>query len=135
MLIDKEIRKIFNQLDDGMPLRIPFEGSEIFVNFIDNATKLCLTSQVYFGGNYIPSSVRRCLSLKTPPFYGYSIPTFLSVDEHRFQINLNYLGETEDLSYADFKDLIGEFSAMAEQWRLYLDEHDRNDLVYVRVPK
>ncbi|CUI18018.1 conserved hypothetical protein [Candidatus Protochlamydia naegleriophila] len=132
MLIEKDIKKILNQLAGGDAIDVPFEGSDIRVRFLDDASKLSLTTSIYYGGNYIPSSVRRCLSHKSP-FSHPSIRTYLSIDEQQYQIYLNYLGHPDVLNQRQLKDLIEEFAQLAEQWRLYLDEHDKNDLVHVRV--
>lgn len=132
MLIEKEIQQLLNQLASGDSIKVAFDGSDIMIRFIDNASKLSLTALVYDGGNYIPSSVRRCLSHKSP-FPHPSIRTYLTVDEKNFQVKLNYLGHSEALTQDHFADLLEQFGWMAEKWRLYLDEHDKNDLVYVRV--
>jgi hypothetical protein len=131
MLIEKDIQHILNQLSEGEATKVSLGGSDIFIRSIDNASKLSLITSVYYGGNYIPSSVRRCLSHKFP-FYP-SMRTYLTLDESNFQIHLHYLGSIESLNQAHFKELIEEFSWIADEWRVYLDEHDKNDLVYVRV--
>ena len=132
MLVEKEIQQILRQLSGGKSIKVPFDGSDIMIRFIDDASKLSLSALVYQGGNYIPESVRRCLSRKSS-FFHTSVLTFFSVDEQHFQIMLNYLGQPQSLNKDEFKDLLEEFGEMAEKWRLYLDEHDRNDLIYVKV--
>lgn len=132
MLVEKNIQQILDQLACGDSINVPFDGSNIMVRTIDDASKLSLTALVYEGGNYIPNSVRRCLSRKSP-FFHPSIFTFLTVDEQRFQVKLNYLGQAQSLNHQKFKELLEEFGLIAEKWRLYLDEHDKNDLIYVRV--
>jgi hypothetical protein len=130
MLIEKDLQKALHQLADGQSIQLPYDGSDITIRFIDEASKLSISTNVYYGGNYIPSSVRH--SLKQPLISHPSIRTFLTVDEQNFQVNLNYLGHGTSLSYSHFRDLLEEFGMIAEKWRLYLDEHDKNDLVYVR---
>lgn len=132
MLIEKDIQQILSQLACGDSIKVPFDGSDIMIRIIDEASKLSLSALVYEGGNFIPISVRRCLSSKSP-FFHPSILTFLTVDEQKYQIRLNYLGHAESLNHHDFKQLLEEFGVMAEKWRLYLDDHDKNDLIYVRV--
>lgn len=132
MLIEKDIQQILNQLASGDSIKVAFDGSDIMIRFIDDASKLSLTTMVYDGGNYIPSSVRRCLSHKFP-FPRPSVLTYLTIDENHFQVKLNYLGPSETLTQDHFKELLEEFGWIAEKWRLYLDEHDKNDLIYVRV--
>lgn len=132
MLVEKDIQQILSQLAGGDSIKIPFDGSDIMIRVIDDASKISLTALVYEGGNYIPNSVRRCLSRKSP-FFHPSILTFLTVDEQYFQIRLNYLGQAQSLTHHHFKELLEEFGAIAEKWRLYLDDQDKNDLIYVRV--
>jgi hypothetical protein len=132
MLVEKNIQQILSQLACGDLIKIPFDGSDIMIRIIDDASKLSLTALVYEGGSYIPASVRHCLSRKSP-FFHPSILTFLTIDEQRFQVRLNYLGQAQSLNQHEFKELLEEFGLMAEKWRLYLDEHGRNDLIYVRV--
>lgn len=132
MLIEKDIRQILNQLAGGDAINVPFDGSEIMIRVIDEASKLSLTTLVYEGDNYIPSSVRSCLSRKSP-FFHTSLFTFLSVDEQNFQVKLHYLGQAQNLNQEHIKELLEEFGILAGKWRLYLDEHDKHDLIYVRV--
>ncbi|WP_075882509.1 hypothetical protein [Candidatus Protochlamydia sp. W-9] len=133
MLIEKDIQKILHQLAEGSGIPIPVEGSDINIRFLDNDSKLSLSSSVYHGGNYIPSSVRDCLFHKSPFSHLSSIYTYLFIDEQRYQIYLHYLGHANILNLEELKNLLEEFNAIAEKWRFYLDEHDKHDLIYVRV--
>lgn len=136
MLIEKDMKKILDQLSEKAAIKIAVDGSDIDIHVVEDATKLFLTTCVYSGGNYIPSSVRRCVSHKMPfSMAQSSLQTFLTVDEQRFQINLNYLGRAQPLSQIELKEILEEFGWVAEKWRDYLDENDKNDLVYARVPK
>lgn len=132
MLIEKDINKILNQLAKGSSIKIPFEDLDIMISIVDQSSKLCLSSLVFDGGNYIPSSVRECLSHQSP-FFHPSILTFLTVDEQNFQIKVNYLGQVEILTHPHFKEILEEFGAIADKWRHYLEDHGKNDLVYVRT--
>jgi hypothetical protein len=132
MLVEKDIQQILSQLADGDSIKVPYDGSDITIRVIDESSKLSLSALVYDGGNYIPNSVRRCLSRKSP-FFHPSLLTFLTVDEKKYQVKLNYLGQAQPLNQRHFKELLEDFGLIAEKWRLYLDDHDKNDLVYVRV--
>ena len=132
MLVEKDIQQILSQLAGGDSIKIPFDGSDIMIRIIDDASKLSLTALVYEGGNYIPDSVRRCLSRKSP-FFHPTVLTFLTVDEQRFQVKLNYLGQAQAVNRHTFKELLEDFGLMAEKWRLYLEEHGKNDLIYIKV--
>jgi len=134
MIVEKELRKLLHQLVKEEIAQIMLGGSEVTVHVFDNATKIALSSSVYFGGNFIPKSVRNSLN-KTPKFASEHIKTYLAADEENFQVSLNYVGGLEHLNKRMFVDLLEEFSWLADEWRLYLDEHDKNDLVHVRMPK
>jgi len=136
MLVEKDIKRILDQLGEKAAIKIAIDGSDIDIHVLEGATKLFLTTPVYSGGNYIPSSVRRCVSHKTPfPVSNSSLQTFLTIDEQHFQINLNYLGRAQPLAPIQLKEILEEFGWLAEKWRDYLDENDKNDLVYIRVPR
>ena len=132
MLVEKSVQQILDQLADGELIKIPFDGSNVMVNIIDEASKLSMTTAVFEGDNYIPKSVRDCLSCKSP-FSHPAVRTFLTLDEHNFQVRLHYLGHAEDLDHRHFIELLEQFGVIAEKWRHYLEQHGNNDLIYVRV--
>lgn len=132
MLVERDIQKILNQLAVGNAINVPYDGATIMIKFIEEHSKLALSSLVYQGENYIPASVRRCLSHQ-PPYFHPAISTSLTLDENHFQVTLNYFGEIESLTTDQFKDILEEFGKIAEKWRAYLDDHDKNDLIYVHV--
>ena len=134
MLVEKELRKLFRQLLQDDVVHIEVDGSDIIVRVYEGASKLFVSTPVYNGGNFIPKSVRKSLEEKTP-FARDHIKTYFTVDENNFQISLNYIGKLDLEQNIMFKDIIEEFSWLAEEWRRYLDEHDKNDLIYVRVNK
>lgn len=134
MIIEKEFRRLVHQLVKEEIAQITLGNSIVTVHVLDNATKISLSSIVYFGGNFIPKSVRKAITL-TPAFEKDHIKTTLTVDEDAFSVSLSYLGSLETLNKRMFVDHIEEFSWLADEWRLYLDERDKNDLVHVRMPK
>lgn len=130
--VQYNFQQVLKHLAQGDIIKLTFDRSDINIRYLEDASKLSLSAAVYSGGNYIPSSVRHCLShkiLMNRP----SIQTFLTIDERAYQINLNYLGEAEFLNHHQFKEIVEEFGMIAEKWRSFLDEHDKNDLVYVRA--
>lgn len=132
MIVEKELRKLLHRLIKDEIAHITLGGSDVCVHVYDNATKIALSSNVYFGGNFIPLSVRKCVSSK-PKFEKDHIKTSLTLDEKNFQISLSFVGGLENLNKRMFIDLLEEFSWLADEWRLYLDEHDKNDLIHVRT--
>jgi len=133
MLVDRELQKIFQELMSNNQVQIFMDGCDVSVQVFDNSCKLSITTPVYFGGNYIPKSVRTGIS-KSPPFEkNQSIKTTVSVEEESFRVFLNYLGSTENFNNNKFNQLLDDFCYLAEEWRIYLEEHDRNDRVYVHA--
>lgn len=136
MPIVNEYRKIFQQLMQDSVAQITVGGINITIRIYDNARKFSLVTEVYFGGNFIPKSVRDCIS-KQPKFSKESpkdlIKTYPTMDEKNFRIYLNYLGLLEGMNNESFRVVLEEFSWLAEEWRLFLDENDKHDLIYVRV--
>lgn len=135
MIVEKEFRKLVHQLVKEEVAQITLGQSEITVHVLDHAAKISLSTIVYFGGDFIPKSVRKSLA-QIPSFAKESnVKTSFAVDEENFRVSLHYLGGLNHLNKRMFVDLLEEFSSLADAWRLYLDEHDKNDLIYIRVPK
>lgn len=132
MIVEKDLKKLFQQLDHDETAQITLGGSDIFIRVFDDASKISLLTTVYSGGNFIPKSVRTGISQKAP-FNNVSIKTSLAVDEKQFLVNLHYLGHLEHMNNQNFTGLLEEFSWLAHAWKAYLDEKDKNDLIRVRV--
>ena len=130
MIIDRQLHKLFQDLKKEKAISFNYAGIPIMMRVFDEGAKLALSASVYEGGNYIPKSVRSCLSLKSP-FPTASIKTHLIIDEEKYQISLNYLGSLNHLNDTKFYHLLEEFNDLVGAWRFMLDEHDRNDLVHV----
>lgn len=130
--VQNNFQEIIKKLIHGDIVRLTFNQSEINMRCFEDASKLSLSTAVYSGGNYIPSSVRKGLSEKIMVSYP-SIRTYLTIDEQAYQVNLNYLGETGFLDHHHLIELLEEFGYIADKWKAYLDERDRNDLVYVHA--
>lgn len=135
MVVNKEIKRILEKLSAKEPAMITLSGMPIAVRFFDEGGKLALATSVYEGGNYIPSSVRKSLSLKAP-FKARAIHhTFLKIDEERFQVSLNFLGQLEpSFSNETLNELIEEFNELAGEWRLFLEDRGKSDLIHVKAP-
>jgi hypothetical protein len=130
MLVEKNIQKILNQLANEDLVKVTLDSSAIRIMKCND--RLSLTALVYRGENYIPTSVRKSLVLKRS--FPYSdIRTFLTIDEQNYTIQLNYLGHMDAFTHNHLTELLEEFRQITEQWRAYLDEHDKHDLVHVRV--
>lgn len=127
----QDLERVLRRLAHGDKVNLSLNGTIILLKFFEDASKINLSTPVYHGSNYIPSSVRRgiqkpsCLDL---------LPTFFSVDEQNFQIHLNYFGRADELDSHQLFVIVHQFFEIALKWQSILDEHDKNDLIYVRVP-
>lgn len=133
MIEEKQLKQIFRELVDHEWVQLTLEGTPVTIKIFDNASKLMLAAPVYIGTNYIPKSVRKSIS-EPAPFDHHHIRTFMHIIEEEYQIILHYLGRVEDLDQQNFHFLLEEFCKLAEEWRLFLDNLDKNDRVYVRAP-
>lgn len=132
--IKKMINQILQQLYFFERAEIDMGHSEsVHIQLLDNRSKIKMTTIVYIGQDYIPNSVRNCYQEKAP--FPNQLHTFLILDEEQYKIFLNYEGELERLNEENLNGLLEEFNWQAEEWRLYLDENDRNDLIHVRVSR
>ena len=134
MIIEKEFKKLVHQLMSEEVAHISLGYSDITVHVIDDASKVSLSSVIYFGGNFISNSVRNSL-YTTPLFENNHIKTTLNINEEFFTITLHFLGGLTHLNKKMFINLLEDFSALADHWRHYLDERDKEDLVHIHIPK
>lgn len=134
MLLEKDMNKLLKRLSPNVVLHLNMDEGELDLSVIEDGSKISLTTPVYFGGNYIPMSVRKCVK-KQPSFYKNHFPASLKIDEDHFLITLNYISNLKGISTVEFLDLLQEFFQLADEWRSHLDDHDKNDLVHVRVGK
>ena len=130
MFAQRELQKMEQHLHEGAGVLLHVDGADLQVEML-SGSKLRLATPVYRGGNYIPHSVREALKRKHFRHFS-SMSTSFHIDEIHFAVWLHYTGLWRDLTSEKAKDLVQEFGSIASQWRSYLDEQDRNDLVRVR---
>lgn len=128
MVKDQEVYRILNQLNNAAIAEFAVAGNEVMVRAIDQSTKLSFSTTIYQGASYIPKSVRSSIEKS---FQKGSIPTFINVSEDDYRITLHYLGRLEGMHPSQLKDLLEEFTVIAEDWRQKLDDMDKNDRVYI----
>lgn len=134
MLLENDLKRIFKQLVNDDVAYVQVGESDITIHLRDGASKLVLVVPVFIGDDFIPKSVRECIKHKAPFSQSY-IKTNFSIDEKHFRIMLSYVGKMEDLNHSTFKDLLEEFGWLADEWRSFLEDHGKQDLVHVHVKK
>ena len=130
MVASKLIQTVLDELKERGNAQIRLLGSTITAKSCLNSSKLWLSAVIYGGKNYIPDSVRQCQQALSPVPHS-KIPTFVTVDEKKFQLVLNYVGIMPKSNTPEVKDLIEQFSWDAEEWRYFLDDFDKRDLIRV----
>lgn len=132
MIVNKELKRLVKELIEQESAELTLSFAPINVRVCDNGSKLALATSIYEGGNYIPKSVRLGME-KKPSFHPNAIRTFLKVDEDHYQVSLHYLGPLGSINDFQLQELLEEFNGMADEWRLFLDERDKNDLIYIHA--
>jgi hypothetical protein len=127
----KEVSQVIERLKADRSAHIDIYGSPLSIGLFDEAHKLTLSTVVFHGSNFIPLSVRACLNKKDAPIHPSALPTYITVDEQNSSIILNYIGRWESVTPFTFDRLLDEFCWLAEEWRSFLDEHGRQDLVHI----
>ena len=130
MIVEKEIKKMVMDLSKKNHAELELSGFTITVETYEQHSWVSVSTTVYFGGDYIPPSVRKSVS-DHPAFTRGAIEAELRIYEESFQIKLSYLGRLDGLDCPHFFQMIEDFRWLAEKWRDYLDERDKNDLVYI----
>ena len=133
MLLENDLNSLLSGLAQNKNAEVFLHGSVLTLELIDQASsKLLLSTPVYNGGNYIPKSVREGLK-KHPDFSRHAMHTNFVVDEENFIVTLAHNNSLLETTKARLVDILEEFSILADEWRLYLDEQDKNDLIHVRT--
>lgn len=134
MLIADELQKIFPQLFQDETAQVTLDISDVSVRIFGRGKNVSFSTPVYFGGNFIPHSVRRSLS-ETPHLENVSLKTFFTIDEENFRIYLHHNNQMVSMNESGFREMLEEFIGVADEWRLILDENDQNDLIYINTPR
>jgi hypothetical protein len=132
MLAELNLKKIYNRLMSIDVAKIHLGDSDILLQLFDHDSKMLLTSCVYNGGNFIPKSVRKAAAGNVP-FGRGSIQSNIEIDENKSQITLSTFFQVVELDNIQFESSLREFGFQADEWRLLLDERDRNDLLPIFV--
>ncbi len=130
MKVEKELKKIVLDLSKKNHAEVELSGFTIAIDSYEQGSWVSLSATVYRGGDYIPPSVRRCISEK-PLFLRGAINADLKLFEESYQIKLTCLKGLNCIDCPEFFNLLEDFRWLAGKWRDYLDENDQNDLVYI----
>lgn len=129
MVTKEEVLLAFERITAGRIARIGDSIHGLFLQPVDFGQKLHLSTIVYIGDKFIPSSVRKAAScpLETSPLDD----TWLSIDEERYVISLHFLDSWAPNTRSSLYELTSQFEEVALRWREIFEEKDRQDLVHI----
>lgn len=130
MLIKEGLEKFILNLVAIGRATVDYGNSKLHVEFDREQKQVRLSTQVYFGGNYIPQSVRGALLL-SPPFSIREIATSFFVNEEAFTIDLQHIAKGISLFPREISSLVENFIFLAESWKTLLEEEDEKDRIYI----
>lgn len=133
MVSQSKSKKWLEKLMQKGTVEIVLHGNKVYVKAFQNDSIFSLSSVVYQGGDYIPKSVRSCAQKQESSAFQSRIAGSLVVDEQNYRVELHYVERMDEVDDRVLQDLLEEFCWLSEEWRNLLDEHDRQDLVYVYV--
>lgn len=133
MISENEIDQIIENLIKHQHIEMKIDGEIVVFRFSEGFKKIEISSSVFNGDNYIPKSIRR--GINAPSVFPYSfIKTYFTVDERKFQVILNFT-RILDNGFSDFESWLKEFLWLAKEWRHIIEDHGREDLLFVYVNK
>ena len=105
---------------------------DLEIQYMPTKHELFYATSVFHGGNYVPDSVRGAVRETGVFAQAGGSDCRLFIDEVAFQVVLAYRVAWSTEDEKAFHSLTADFLAMAEEWRLLLDEYGDQDLI--RVP-
>lgn len=133
MLLENDLNNLLRHLLQKEDAEIFFHGSLLSLKLNDLEGKdFVISTPVYSGGNYIPNSVRVGLK-EHPEFARHKLSTKFDVDEEHFLITLLHKERFDGISKDHLVTTIEEFAFLADEWRSFFDEQDKNDLVHIKI--
>jgi hypothetical protein len=131
MISDDQLTSIIQELAKNNFAFAAIEGMNVRLSFWHDGQTLHLATSVYHGENYIPPSVRKALGQNCiEPSHLFKAS--LSVDEENFLIFLETECSWEESSV---KETLYEFTWIADEWKRWLNEKGKEDLLPIYLKK
>jgi hypothetical protein len=103
-------------------------GEPLHLFFEKDMSHLSVKDPVYIGENYIPKSVRQAIGKKAPFDSGHLLTSFF-IDEEKSIVYLVLDLFIEEGTQVHL--MLNEFAFLGFEWRKWLDQEERRDLVHV----
>lgn len=126
------VKNIISKLHHHRLVELKLNNCRITCQLSSASNILSIKAVVYEGENYIPPSVRECISKSflTP---SSSLNATLSVVEETYEIVLGLSEQIYPLTEEFFLHFLQEFNWLSEEWRRILDDYGERDLLPVKV--
>jgi hypothetical protein len=133
MITDNQIPSIIETLMKDNSAVVAIEGMSMRLSLWNDGQIIHLSTPVYHGENYIPPSVKD--AIKQP--FAISSERFeasFKLDETTCFISLESLGTWAETA-EDLKLMLYEFASFAEEWKNWLNEKGKGDLLPIYLKK
>ncbi|MBS0622841.1 MAG: type III secretion system chaperone [Verrucomicrobia bacterium] len=108
---------------------------DVEFQYMPTKGELFCATAVFYGGNYIPLSVRQAVQSTGLFAASGSSEVRLFIDEIDYQVVLAYRSAWAVGDAEAFERILLDFLDLAEEWRRLLDEYGDQDLIRVPKPK
>ncbi|MGC1878717.1 MAG: hypothetical protein WA347_02725 [Rhabdochlamydiaceae bacterium] len=117
---------VMSQLAGNRKARVVNQGNLIFFEMSQKKNYWTLSTQVYSGDGYLPSSVRSCVS-SNGMLRWQQCGAYLKLDPLSHTIYLFQEIQMEKGKYIPFKHHLNNFSIMVAEWKELLQEFAESD--------
>lgn len=122
---------VMSQLADNRKARVVIQGNLFFFERM-RKNHWNLSTKVYSGDDYLPNSVRTCVS-SAGVFRWQPSGAYLKLDHHSHSVYLFEEIEIKEGKYLPFKRHLSDFSAVAAEWKEILQDVAERDFSSIRI--
>lgn len=121
---------VMSQLASNRKAHVVVQDEVIFFETSKRANYLILSSHVYSGDDYLPQTVRSCISSRGVLRWQDN-GAYLKFDSPSSSIFLFQEIQMEEGKYIPFRRHLNDFSIVADQWRKILQDFSERDSFFV----
>lgn len=133
MITNDQLPGIIENLTEKCFAIVMIEGMLIRLSLLEDGDTLHLSTPVFYGDNYIPKSVKEALQSREV-VSSELLKVSFRIDEDSYSVFLNcqgpWIGNIDSV-----KEMLYEFSWLAEEWKQWLNEKGKGDLLPIYIKK
>lgn len=122
---------LMSQLAGKRKARIVVKENVIFFDTLDKKNHMKIYTKVYGGDGYLPKSVRSCVSSSGVLRWQHG-GAYIKLDPETHSVFLIQEVEMQQGKYIPFKNVLSDFSLLADEWKEILQEFSERD--YSPIP-